>query len=66
VEHFLELLTDPAHLAFEVTVSLLFDVLLLGIILPFLVKYIKRKVNSEHAKIDAEHGIEHHETGLDN
>lgn len=59
MEHFLELLSDPAHLAFELFFSLVFDLLILGIIMPFVVKYVKTKVLSEHRKIDAEHGVKH-------
>ena len=34
--HYTEILTDPAHLAVEVTLMLVVDVLFLGLIWPFI------------------------------
>lgn len=56
LHHYLEILSDPAHLMAEVTLMLVVDVLFLGLIWPLLRKAIKR----EHLTIDAEHGVLNH------
>jgi hypothetical protein len=58
--HYTEILTDPAHLAVEVTLMLLVDVLFLGLIWPFFKGYFERKLAHQHQLLDAEHGIVHH------
>lgn len=55
LHHYQEILTDPAHLAVEITLMLLVDVLFLGIIWPFVV----RRIRHEHLVIDEEHGVDH-------
>ena len=58
--HYTEILTDPAHLAVEITLMLMVDVLFLGLIWPFAKGYFERKLAHQHQVLDAEHGIVHH------
>jgi hypothetical protein len=55
LSEYAHIVTDLPHLAAEVTFMLVIDVLLLGCALPLVKKWCKR----EHAKIDAEHGVDH-------
>jgi hypothetical protein len=59
--HYTEILTDPAHLAVEVTLMLVVDVLFLGLIWPFITRYFNHKLHQQHQILDAEHGIQHHD-----
>lgn len=61
LHHYTEILTDPAHLAVEVTLMLVVDVLFLGLIWPFITRYFNHKLHQQHAILDAEHGIQHHD-----
>lgn len=60
---FFGLLTDPAHLAFELVFSLVFDLIIVTLIYGVLIQkvIIPRLRKSIHAEIDREHGIEHKE-----
>lgn len=51
----LHLMTNPAHLMFEVLTDIVFDVLLVGLIWPLAL----RRLHREHEVIDAEHGVDH-------
>ena len=57
-EQYLHLLTDPAHLAYEITFTLVFDILVItflyGVVLKKII--IPRLRRSIHAEIHAEHG----------
>ena len=55
--HYIEIMSDPAHLLAEVSLMLLIDVLFLGMVWPLM----KRAIHREHQIIDAEHGVEHEE-----
>jgi hypothetical protein len=55
------ILTDPAHVAVELTLMLVIDVMLLGLIWPAIRSYVNRKLAVQHEVFDAEHGIHHHE-----
>jgi hypothetical protein len=55
-----ELLTNPAHIAFELTLMLIVDVLLVGLLWPLIRKLIDAKLRKQHAAFDREHGIHHH------
>ena len=55
-----QLLTDPVHLSVEITITLLFDVLLLGLLWPTIVRFVKRRLEASHRELDEEHGITHH------
>lgn len=57
LDHFMELATDPAHLAFEVFTTLVLEVLILGLLWPV----IARRIRHEHNVIDAEHGVDHND-----
>lgn len=69
--HYLEIMSDPAHLMAEVSLMLLVDVLFLGLIWPFIANRLHRavdvrveaRVTAEHHVIDAEHGITHNPDG---
>jgi hypothetical protein len=54
-DHFMELVTDPAHLAFEVFTTFVLEIVILGLLLPL----IARRIRREHRKIDVEHGVDH-------
>ena len=58
--HYTELLSDPAHLAVEVTLMLIVDGLFLGVLWPFIKSHIHADIAAEHQIIDAEHGITHY------
>lgn len=55
LSHFMELVSDPAHLAFEVFTTLVMEVAILGFLWPL----IRRSIRREHHRIDAEHGFTH-------
>lgn len=55
-----ELITDPAHIAFEITIAIIFDLLVLSLLIPMIRKFVKERLGREHYKIDTEHGIVHH------
>lgn len=59
LHHYIEILSDPAHLAVEVTLMLLVEVLFLGMIWPVAKKAMDRRVKAEHVVLDKEHGVEH-------
>jgi hypothetical protein len=54
------ILTDPAHVSVELTLTLLFDGLLLGVLWPLIRAYFNHVLERQHAKLDEEHGIVHH------
>jgi hypothetical protein len=54
-DHFMELVTDPAHLAFEVFTTFILEIVILGLLLPL----IARRIRREHRQIDIEHGVNH-------
>ncbi len=64
-EHYLEILSNPAHLAVELTIFLLIDVLILGLAWPLFKRHCtktakvaaERAAKEEHKKIDTEHGL---------
>jgi len=59
LHHYTELMSDPAHMAVELTFILLIDGLFLGLIWPFVRKSINKRVEAEHKVLDQEHGVEH-------
>ena len=59
LHHYVEIVSDPAHAAAEITFMLLIDVLVLGLLWPMVRKAIDRRIHAEHLAIDAEHGITH-------
>lgn len=61
VDEYLHLLQDPAHWMFEITVSIIFDLLVVGLIWQVVIKkHIIPKLRKEiHAEIDREHDLEH-------
>ncbi|UWP80418.1 hypothetical protein [Dactylosporangium fulvum] len=61
LHHYVEIMADPAHLAAEVSLMLLVDVLFLGTIWPMLRRVIDRRIGAEHRKIDQGHGADHAE-----
>ncbi|RNL79689.1 hypothetical protein [Nocardioides marmorisolisilvae] len=54
------ILTDPAHVSVELTLTLLFDGLLLGVLWPLIRAYFNHVLERQHAALDEEHGIVHH------
>lgn len=63
LHHYVEILSDPAHLAVELTLMLLVDVLVLGLLWPCARRAINKRIHAEHAAIDREHGITHTDAG---
>jgi hypothetical protein len=62
LSHYAEILTDPAHLAVEITLMLLVDGIFLGLLWPLMRRALESRIRREHLAIDAEHGIEHSDT----
>ncbi len=60
LHHYYEILSDPAHLAVEVTLMLVVDGLVLGLLWPLFRRLIDHRLDRHHAQVDAEHGITHH------
>lgn len=62
-EEFWQLATDPAHLLFELSFSVLFDVIVVSLIWGLIIKkmIIPRVKRDVHKEIDEEHGVEHHD-----
>lgn len=60
---FTELLSSPAHWAFELVFSLLFDIIVISLIYGILIRkvIIPRLRKSLHDEIDKEHGIPKHD-----
>ena len=54
------ILTDSAHLAVEVTITVLLDGVLLGLLWPMIRRFIDQKLRRQHEVFDREHGIHHH------
>jgi hypothetical protein len=59
IRHYGEIMTDPAHLAAEVSLMVLIDFLFLGLLWPVLRRAVNRRVHREHRAIDVEHGVDH-------
>ena len=59
LHHYTELMSDPAHMAVELTFILLIDGLVLGLILPFVRTSINKRVEAEHKGLDQEHRDAH-------
>jgi hypothetical protein len=58
---YLHVAFDPAHIAGELTFTLVFDGLVLAILVPLFRMAIKNLRKSIHTELDEEHGIEPHE-----
>ncbi|MFL6106059.1 MAG: hypothetical protein ACJ72D_16140 [Marmoricola sp.] len=54
------ILTDPAHVSVEITLTILLDGLLLGVLWPLIRRYLQYLLERQHATLDEEHGIVHH------
>lgn len=59
-DEYWSLLTDPAHVAVEITLMILLDGLLLGVLWPLIRAYFHHVLERQHAELDKEHGIVHH------
>lgn len=55
-----EILSNPAHMAVEITLMFLIDVILLGLLWPLVRAFIDAKLRRQHEEFDREHGIHHH------
>ena len=65
LHHYVEILSDPAHLAVELTLMLLVDVLVLGLLWPWVRRAINKRISAEHHAIDREHGVTHTDANTD-
>lgn len=52
LHHYVEILSDPAHLAVEVTLMVLVDFVFLGAILPFVKRAVRRHDDTVHDTTD--------------
>ena len=59
LHHYTEILSDPAHLAVELTLMLLVDGLVLGLLWPVAKRRLNHRIHREHQVLDAEHGVDH-------
>jgi hypothetical protein len=57
----MHILEDPAHLAVEVTMMIVLDGIILGLIWPVVKRFIDSRLERQHRLLDAEHGIQHHD-----
>lgn len=49
-DEYIHVLSNPGHILAEITFMIILDVLILGLVWPFMSKFIKRKVHQEHKK----------------
>lgn len=56
--HFIEILTDPAHLAVEF-VFVLLDYLVIQVVVNQVKKRFRKALRDEHLRLDMEHGHPH-------
>ena len=49
LDEYLHIVSDPAHMAAEITFMLLVDVLLLGLVWPFIKRAIRKHDRENHA-----------------
>jgi hypothetical protein len=59
LDHYGELLSDPAHTAVELTFTILVDGLVLGLLWPLVRRFIDRRLQRQHRLLDEEHGYVH-------
>lgn len=55
------ILSDTAHLSVELTLTIVIDVLLLGLAWPAFKNFVNARLEAQHAQLDQEHGIHHHD-----
>ncbi len=60
LEEYLSLVTDPAHIALELTFLVTVDLILVGLLWPLIKRFLDAKLHKQHEKFDREHGIHHH------
>ena len=60
-EEYVSLLTDPAHIALELTFLVTVDLLLVGLLWPLIKRFLDVKLHKQHEQFDREHGIHHHD-----
>lgn len=63
IEEFWYVFTDPAHIMAEVMSSLVWDVLIVALLYPFVTRRIRRLRHEIHQEIDEEHGVVHAHDG---
>lgn len=56
LHHYGEIVSDPAHVAAELTFIVVIDGLILGLLAPL----ARRLVRREHNRLDREHGVVNH------
>jgi hypothetical protein len=57
---YMSILTDPAHVAVELTFLVLIDGLLVGLLWPLIQRFLDARLRKQHEEFDREHGIHHH------
>lgn len=59
LHHYAEIMTDPAHMAAEITFMIVIDLIFLGLCVPLAKRYLEGRLRREHQRLDAAHGIVH-------
>jgi len=57
---YVSILTDPAHVAVELTFLVIIDGILVGLLWPLIQRFVDAKLHKQHEEFDREHGIHHH------
>lgn len=57
-QHYLEIITDPAHTLVEATFVLI-EVLIIDVVRRKITQHFHRDIAREHESLDAEHGVAH-------
>jgi len=57
---YVSILTDPAHVAVELTFLVVIDGLLVGLLWPLIQRFVDAKLRKQHEEFDRDHGIHHH------
>lgn len=56
---YVSILTDPAHVAVELTFLVVIDGILVGLLWPLMQRFIDLRLHKQHEEFDREHGIHH-------
>lgn len=57
---YIAIMTDPAHVAVELTFLVVVDGVLVGLLWPLIRRFVDAKLRRQHEQFDREHGIHHH------
>ena len=57
---YIAIMTDPAHMAVELTFLVVVDGVLVGLLWPLIRRFVDARLRRQHEQFDREHGIHHH------